>query len=137
MISFGASLLSYLLVFFIFIVAVVAAIVIGAFIAKEKYGVDDPEILSAIAYHTTGHPDMTLMDKIIFVADYIEPNRKIIRDLPEIRKEAFIDLDRCIIHILKNTLEYLKDKEYVIDETTEETYYFYVDNNVMNELDKF
>lgn len=110
---------------------------LGAYYAKEKYGIDDEEILSAITWHTTGHPDMTLMDKIIFVADYIEPNRKIIRDLPEIRKEAFIDLDRCIIHILKNTLEYLKDKEYVIDETTEETYYFYVDNNIMNELDKF
>ena len=110
---------------------------LGAYYAKNKYGIDDEEILSAITWHTTGHPNMSLLDKIIFVADYIEPNRKIIRDLPEIRKEAFQDIDKCIIHILKNTLEYLKDKEYVIDETTEETYYFYVDNKVMDELNEF
>ncbi len=99
---------------------------IGAFIAKEKYGVDDPEILSAIAYHTTGHPDMTLLEKIIFVADYIEPNRRIIRDLPEIRREAYLDLDKCIIHILKNTLEYLETTDAAIDELTRDTYDYYV-----------
>ncbi|MCR5228125.1 MAG: bis(5'-nucleosyl)-tetraphosphatase (symmetrical) YqeK [Eubacterium sp.] len=99
---------------------------IGAFIAKEKYGVDDPEILSAIAYHTTGHPDMTLLEKIIFVADYIEPNRRIIRDLPEIRREAYLDLDKCIIHILKNTLEYLETTDAAIDELTRDTYNYYV-----------
>ena len=99
---------------------------IGVFIAKEKYGVDDPEILSAIAYHTTGHPDMTLLEKIIFVADYIEPNRRIIRDLPEIRREAYLDLDKCIIHILKNTLEYLETTDAAIDELTRDTYDYYV-----------
>ena len=99
---------------------------IGVFIAKEKYGVDDPEILSAIAYHTTGHPDMTLLEKIIFVADYIEPNRRIIRDLPEIRREAYLDLDKCVIHILKNTLEYLETTDAAIDELTRDTYDYYV-----------
>lgn len=99
---------------------------IGVFIAKEKYGVDDPEILSAIAYHTTGHPDMTLLEKIIFVADYIEPNRRIIMDLPEIRREAYLDLDKCIIHILKNTLEYLETTDAAIDELTRDTYDYYV-----------
>ncbi|SEQ42764.1 putative HD superfamily hydrolase of NAD metabolism [Lachnospiraceae bacterium NE2001] len=99
---------------------------LGAYMAKDKYGVDDPEILSAITYHTTGHPDMSLLDKIIFVADYIEPNRKLIRDLPEIRREAYLDLDKCIVHILKNTLEYLKTTDAAIDELTQETYDFYV-----------
>ena len=61
---------------------------------------------------------MALLEKIIFVADYIEPNRRMIRELPEIRKEAFTDLDRCIIHILKNTLEYLDEKNTVIDDLT-------------------
>ena len=99
---------------------------LGAYMAKDKYGVDDPEILSAITYHTTGHPDMSLLDKIIFVADYIEPNRKLIQDLPEIRREAYLDLDKCIVHILKNTLEYLKTTDAAIDELTQETYDFYV-----------
>ena len=75
---------------------------LGAYIAKEKFGIKDPDILSAITYHTTGHPGMSLLDKIIFVADYIEPNRKMIRDLTEIRREAYEDIDKCIIHILFN-----------------------------------
>ena len=43
--------------------------------AEEKFGVNDPEILSAIACHTTGKPDMSLLDKILYIADYIEPRR--------------------------------------------------------------
>ena len=99
---------------------------LGAYYAKEKYGVKDKEILDAITYHTTGRPEMTLMDKIIFVADYIEPNRKIIFELPEIRKEAFTDIDTSIVHILKNTLEYLDGKTDIIDEMTEKTYKYYI-----------
>mgnify|MGYP004567336233 FL=1 len=48
---------------------------LGAFYAETKYQVDDEEILSAIRYHTTGHPDMTVLEKIIYLADYIEPGR--------------------------------------------------------------
>ncbi|MCR5147702.1 MAG: bis(5'-nucleosyl)-tetraphosphatase (symmetrical) YqeK [Eubacterium sp.] len=99
---------------------------LGAYFARNKYNVTDTEILDAICYHTTGRPEMTLMDKIIFVADYIEPNRKMIRDLTEIRGEAFVDIDKAIIHILKNTLEYLGDKTDIIDEMTEKTYIYYM-----------
>ena len=48
---------------------------LGAFLAKDKYKVEDPEILSAIIWHTTGKEDMTLLEKIIYIADYIEPAR--------------------------------------------------------------
>ncbi len=102
---------------------------LGAYYAREKYGIEDEEILSAITYHTTGKPDMTMLEKIIFVADYIEPNRKMIKDLPEIRKEAFTDIDKCICHILKNTLDYLKTKDLAIDDLTNETYKFYMKQN--------
>lgn len=98
---------------------------LGAYYAAQKCGVSDAGILSAISFHTTGKPEMTLLEKIIFVADYIEPNRRMIRELPEIRKEAFTDLDRCILHILKNTLDYLKEGDTVIDDLTEETYRYY------------
>ena len=101
---------------------------LGAYYAKEKYGISDPEILSAITYHTTGKPDMSLMDKIIYVADYIEPNRKMLVELPEIRREAFEDIDVCILHILKNILNYLNTKDVVIDDLTEETYNYYINN---------
>ena len=66
------------------------------------------------------------MDKIIFIADYIEPNRKMIFELPEIRQEAFTDIDTAVLHILKNTLEYLDGKTDIIDEMTEETYKYYL-----------
>jgi len=99
---------------------------LGAYFAKTKYGVTDKEILDAITYHTTGRPEMTLMDKIIFVADYIEPNRKIIKELPEIRQEAFTDIDKAIVHILKNTLDFLREKTDIIDEMTEKTYIYYL-----------
>ena len=107
---------------------------LGAYYAKRKYDVKDEEILSAITYHTTGHPDMTLLEKIIFVADYIEPNRKMVKDMEEIRKEAYEDIDKCIIHSLKNTLDYLNSKQYVVDEITEQTYYFYVDKMHLKEI---
>ena len=51
---------------------------------------------------------MNMLEKILFVADYIEPNRKPLKEIEEIRKEAFTDIDKCIVHILKNTLSYLE-----------------------------
>ena len=98
---------------------------LGALYARKKFGITDEEILSSITWHTTGKPDMTLLEKIIFVADYIEPNRRMISELPEIRKEAMTDLDRCVVHILRHTLEYLAIKGVAIDEMTEKTYDFY------------
>ena len=98
---------------------------LGAVIAKEKYGIDDPEIQSAIAYHTTGKPGMTLLEKIIFSADYIEPGRKDIPGLKEIRECIFEDLDKAILLIYEGTLNHLKNKDQVIDDTSREAYEFY------------
>jgi len=47
----------------------------GAVIAKEKYGITEPQILNAIRYHTIGRPNMTIYEEIIFLSDYIEPGR--------------------------------------------------------------
>lgn len=98
---------------------------VGAFFAKEKYGIYDLDILDAIRYHTTGRPDMGLLEKIIYVADYIEPHRKKLPRLSEIRKIAFEDLDRAIYMILENSLKYLEKGGSKIDPKTEETYAFY------------
>ncbi len=100
---------------------------LGAFYAREKYGVEDEEILSAIEFHTTGKPAMTLMEKIVFVADYIEPNRKVLPEIDEIRKEAFTDIDSSIVHILRNTLSYLDSGECgSTDEMSVQTYNYYM-----------
>ena len=55
----------------------------GAVLAACKYGVEDEDILNAIRYHTTGRPGMSLLEKIVFVADYIEPGRDSAPNLPD------------------------------------------------------
>ena len=103
---------------------------LGAFIAADHYRIKDQDILNAIENHTTGRPAMSLLEKIVFVADYIEPNRKPLPELDEIRKEAFTDLDTCVIHILKNTLDFLNGTTLELDIMTQKTYDFYVTNQM-------
>ncbi len=79
----------------------------GAALAKALFGVSD-EIASAIRWHTTGKPDMTLLEKILYLADYIEPTR----DFPGVegpRELAYRDLDRALALALKNTLDELRE----------------------------
>ena len=98
---------------------------LGAYLAKTLYGVTDEEILSSIECHTTGKPGMTLFEKIIYIADYIEPNRHIRTNMDEIRQYAFSDIDKCLLIILKNTVDHLKRSDKAIDLTTKETYDYY------------
>lgn len=98
---------------------------IGSFMAKDKFGIDDINILNAIHYHTTGRPGMSTLEKIIFISDYIEPSRKVQPNLSEIRKKAFEDLDAALIWILKDTLKYLSEKDGEIDPMTQKTYEYY------------
>ena len=98
---------------------------VGYYIARTDYGVEEEEILSAIRYHTTGRADMTLLEKIVFTADYIEPGRDRAPHLPELRYEAFHDLDRAVSMILSDTMDYLKSGAKYIDKTTEIAYHFY------------
>lgn len=98
---------------------------LSAVYAKEKYGVNDKDILSAIACHTTGKPAMTTLEKIIYIADFIEPNRTVLPEMDIIRKEAYIDLDQCLLHILHNSIHYLCKKGAALDPITEDTYDYY------------
>ena len=81
--------------------------------------------MNAILNHTTGRPGMSLLEKIIFVADYIEPGRKKAPNLAEIREMAFISLDGAVVKILKDTLDYLKSTPGEIDPMTQKTYDYY------------
>ncbi len=98
---------------------------LGAYLAKKEYGVADPEICHAIRVHTTGTPDMSLLDKIVFIADYIEPGRDKAVRLPEIRKMAFHDLDQALLMILYDTIFYLSKGTREIDPMTQQTYDYY------------
>lgn len=97
----------------------------GAILAKIEYNITDEDILHAIAVHTTGEPDMNLLDKIIYIADYIEPNRDKAPHLTLVRRLAYQDLDVCMAQILNDTLTYLQSCGGQIDPTTEQTYQFY------------
>ena len=76
---------------------------------------------------------MSLLEKIIYVADYIEPNRKQAPNLTEVRKMAFIDLDQTLVMILKDVLEYLESTEGEVDPMTRKTYEYYAGKGEENE----
>ena len=75
----------------------------GAAIARDVFGVDD-EIYSAIWYHTTGRAGMTLLEKIIYLADYIEPTRDF-PDVDVLRKACYEDLDKGLLLGLEMSIE--------------------------------
>jgi predicted HD superfamily hydrolase involved in NAD metabolism len=97
----------------------------GAVLAAEKYAVTDKDILNAIRYHTTGRPGMSLLEKIIFVSDYIEPCRDAAPNLPLVRKLAYENIDDCVLQILKDTLSYLGTSRSEVDPMTQKTYEYY------------
>lgn len=90
----------------------------GRYMAEHKYGITEEDVLNAIAYHTTGRPGMSRLEKIIFIADYIEPLRTKAADLAEMRALAFRDLDACMRAILASTVDYLESKGSAIDPDT-------------------
>ena len=98
---------------------------LGAYMAETAYGVEDPEILSAIKWHTTGKPDMSMLDIIIYMADYIEPNRDKAPNLKQIRKLCFENIEEALYQVLEGTLEYLSDRPDMIDPMTKISYDFY------------
>ncbi len=83
----------------------------GSILAKNIYYIEDESILSAVYYHTVGRPDMTMLEKIVFVADYIEPGRtqKTEPSLDEIRKISFEDIDNAVYIITRNTVNFLQE----------------------------
>lgn len=107
---------------------------VGALIAKRKFDIEDEDVLNAIRFHTTGRPKMSILEKIVFIADYIELNRKRSDSLKTIRKTAFEDLDMCILKIYEDTFNYLKDngKKDSICPISLEAYDFYLKENLFN-----
>lgn len=98
---------------------------VGSFLAMNTYKVRDKDVINAILNHTTGRPGMSLLEKIIFVADYIEPGRKQAPHLAEIRRLAFQNLDNALQQILEDTILYLRDFPDDIDPMTEKTLEYY------------
>lgn len=83
---------------------------VGAMIAKEKFGVTKSTILHAIYYHTTGRKNMSTLELVIFVADYIEPRRNF-PGVEEVRSLAKLDLKLAARKALQNTIVFLLRKD--------------------------
>ena len=92
---------------------------LGVVLAKRVYGIEDEGILAAIRTHTTGCRDMSLLQKIVFIADYIEPGREF-KGVDDIRKEVFRDLDAAIIMALDYTIKHVIDRGMLLHPDTVE-----------------
>ncbi|MFD2369758.1 bis(5'-nucleosyl)-tetraphosphatase (symmetrical) YqeK [Brevibacillus sp. GCM10020057] len=82
----------------------------GAIVIQSDLGITDPEILQAVRYHTTGRAGMTLLEKVVCVADYIEPNRNF-PGVEKIREVAETDLDAALALALGGTIQFLIEKQ--------------------------
>lgn len=94
---------------------------VGAYLVKTEVGIEDTEILDAIRFHTSGRENMTLLEKVIFVADYIEPGRHF-PGVEEVRDVAKKNLDTALIYSLRNTILFLAKKSQAIYPDTLRTY---------------
>lgn len=83
---------------------------VGALFARTRYGVRDPEVLSAIRRHTIGGPGMSLLDMIIYLADYIEPNRMVFEGLDVVRTLAQTDIRRAIVECARQVSTYTRGR---------------------------
>lgn len=82
---------------------------VGAAVARKRFGIEDETVLNAIRYHTSGRPDMSKMEKIIFLADYIEPGRQF-PGVEEVRRIAEKSLNLAVLQSLDNTIVFLIEK---------------------------
>lgn len=83
---------------------------VGAEMARRYFGIVDEEILNAIRYHTVANEDMSLLDKIIYIADIIEPSRNF-PGIARLRELAGKDIDACMLGALRMSIEFILKKE--------------------------
>ncbi|WHY65783.1 bis(5'-nucleosyl)-tetraphosphatase (symmetrical) YqeK [Neobacillus sp. SuZ13] len=101
----------------------------GMYLVEKEAGINDPEVLDAIRYHTSGRPAMTLLEKIIYLADYIEPGRHF-PGVDEVRKMAKENLDKALIMAIRNTISFLLKKNQTVYPDT-----FYTYNDLITKLE--
>ena len=75
---------------------------------KNVLGIEDEDVINAVSYHTTGRPEMSLLEKIVFIADAIEPNRDYL-GVEALRNEAYKNIDNACLMSLEGTIDHLKE----------------------------
>ena len=88
--------------------------IIAPVIARKVFGIEDEEVLNAMRWHTTGKENMTNLEKIVYLADLIEPSRKF-DGIDEIREIAYKDLDLAMLKALTHTTIYLLKQGCAVD----------------------
>lgn len=94
---------------------------VGAYLVEKEVGIKDEAVLDAIRYHTTGRAEMTVLDKVVFLADYIEPGRRF-RGVDEVRLLAQTSLNQAVCVALQNTIQFLQSKNVPVYHLTLEAY---------------
>ena len=94
-------------------------------LANQHFNIVDQEILDAITYHCSGRKAMSLVEQIIYISDFIEETRDFVQD--GLRELAFISLDAATYLIMKDTINYLENKNAFISDLTMEAYRYYQD----------
>jgi predicted HD superfamily hydrolase involved in NAD metabolism len=94
---------------------------VGAYLAEHEAGITDQEVLGAIRYHTSGRTGMTTLEKVIYLADYIEPGRHF-PGVEEVRELAKLNLNTALIKAVQNTIIFLLKKNQAIYPDTFHTY---------------
>ena len=102
--------------------------IVGPIVAREHFEIEDEEILSAIRWHTTGKENMSKLDKIIYLADMIEPSRDFSM-VEELRNDSKDDLDKAMLNALTYTIKYLLEKGCLIDVNTVKARNYLLYNN--------
>ena len=95
----------------------------GAWKARELFDIEQP-VFDAIWWHTTGRADMVLLEKILYLADYIEPTRSF-EGIDLLREKAYEALDPALALGLKMSIEDVRSRGYTLHPVTEEAYEFY------------
>jgi predicted HD superfamily hydrolase involved in NAD metabolism len=96
----------------------------AAIIAKEQYNITDPDILSAIESHTVGKPNMSLLEKILFVSDFIEPHR-LYPSCVIVREIAFNDLDKAVYKAIDLSITLYEKKQETIPDIAYQAHTYY------------
>ena len=90
---------------------------IAAFIMERDYHVQDRDIINAVSFHTTGRANMSKLEKIIYLADSIEPNRSY-PGIEEIRELAYQNLDKACLMSLEHSIDYVNCRGLYLDQDT-------------------
>lgn len=98
---------------------------LGAEIAKDIFEIDDEEIYDAIFYHTVGKPDMSLLTKIIYIADAIEPLRHY-EGVDRLRELAHTDLDKALVYQIDITIKSVLKRGSLLHLNTVDTRNYYL-----------